>query len=200
MTHFKRAFIICLLAIEFTSCETLNQLINQTTEMINLKNCTFNVKNVSDIRMLDVNLSNGMTKSDLNIAQLTKLTSAILQKKLPVTFNVNVSVDNPNKIAASLTKMDYIVALNNKEIISSTLNQKLSVPANSSGTVSIPITTDLFQLFSGESAEAVVNLAFKLAGANSDPVKLGVKVKPYVSINEQTLPYPDYITINKILN
>ena len=131
---------------------------------------------------------------------MTKLTSAILQKKLPVTFNVNVSVDNPNSIAASLSKMDYIITLNNKEVVSSTLNKKLSVPANSSGVVSFPISTDLFQLFSGEAADAIVSLAFKLAGASSDPVKLGVKVKPYVSINEQTLAYPDYITINKILN
>lgn len=200
MTLFKRTLVICLLAIGFTSCEALTQLINQTAEMINLKNCTFNVKNVSDIRMLDVNLNNGMTKNDLNITQMTKLTSAILQKKLPVTFNVNVSVDNPNSIAASLSKMDYIITLNNKEVVSSTLNKKLSVPANSSGVVSFPISTDLFQLFSGEAADAIVSLAFKLAGASSDPVKLGVKVKPYVSINEQTLAYPDYITINKILN
>jgi hypothetical protein len=73
------------------------------------------------------------------------------------------------------------------------------VPANSTNVVSIPIRTDLFQLFSGESADAIVNLAFKLAGANSNPVNLGIKVKPYITIGSQQLAYPDYISINKTL-
>ena len=96
--------------------------------------------------------------------------------------------------------MDYIVSLNGKEVISTTLNKNVSVGANSSSVVSIPVTTDLFQLFSGESADAIVNLAFKLAGASSEPVNVGLKVKPYVSINGQQLAYPDFISMNKVLN
>jgi hypothetical protein len=73
------------------------------------------------------------------------------------------------------------------------------VPANSSNVVTIPVTTDLFQLFSGESADAILNLAFKLAGASSNPVNVGIKVKPYITVGGQQLAYPDYITMNKIL-
>ena len=115
------------------------------------------------------------------------------------SFNVNLDVNNPNGIAASLGKMDYIISLNNKEVISSTFTDGFSIPANSKGQVAIPITTDLFQLFSGETADAILNLAFKLAGAQSSPVNLGVKVKPYIKVNNTSLAYPDYITINKVL-
>ena len=149
--------------------------------------------------MLGVNLSKGMTKSDLNAAQLLTLANAIMNKKLPVTFNVNLNVKNPNAIPASMAKMDYILSLNGKQVVSTTLNKGISVPANSSNTISIPITTDLFQLFSGESTDAIVNLAFKLAGASSEPVNVGLKVKPYISINSQQLAYPDYISLNKEL-
>ena len=99
-----------------------------------------------------------------------------------------------------MTKMDYILSLNGKQVISTTMNNAINVPAKSSNMVSIPISTDLFQLFSGESADAIVNLAFKLAGASSQPVNVGLKVKPYISINGQQLAYPDYITMNKTLN
>ena len=150
--------------------------------------------------MLGVNLSKGMSKNDLNATQLLSLANALMNRKLPVTFNVNVDVNNPNAIAASMAKMDYIVSLNGKEVISTTMNQSVSVGPNSNSVVSIPITTDLFQLFSGESADAIVNLAFKLAGASSQPVNVGLKVKPYISINGQQLAYPDYITMNKVLN
>ena len=196
MSTFKKTLIILFVTIGLASCDVLTQV----AQMANFANCKFNFNSVDQIQMLGVNLSKGMSKSDLNAAQLLSLANAIANKKLPVTFNVNVGVDNPNSIAASMTKMDYIVSLNGKEVISTTLNKSVSVGANSSSVVSIPISTDLFQLFSGESAEALLNLAFKLAGASSDPVNVGLKVKPYISINGQQLAYPDFISMNKVLN
>lgn len=196
MSKVKKTLIILFFALGLSSCE----LLNKVQETINFANCKFNFNNISDIQMLGIDLSKGMTKDNLSIPQGLALLNAISNRSLPVTFNVNVDVTNPNSIAASMAKMDYIVSLNGKEVINTTLNKSISVPANSSNTVSIPITTDLFQLFSGESADAIVNLAFKLAGANSNPVNVGLKVKPYISINGQQLAYPDYITMSKVLN
>ena len=199
MRKIVRIIAIVMLTASFTACEELAQLANQAAQVINLKNCNFDVNGISQINMLGIDLSKGMNKSNLNATQLLNVTTSLLNRQLPVTFNVNIDVDNPNSLAASLGKMDYIIALNNKEIISSTFTQGFSIPANSKGKISIPISTDLFQLFSGETADAILNLAFKLAGAQSDPVNLGVKVKPYIKVNNQSLAYPDFITINKVL-
>lgn len=196
MSKFKKTLIILFVTMGLASCDVLNQV----AQMANFANCTFNFNNVNQIQMLGVNLSKGMTKQDLNVGQLLSLTNALMNRSLPISFNVNVDVKNPNSIAAAMAKMDYIVTLNGKQVISTTMNQSVNVPANSTNTVSIPITTDLFQLFSGESADAIVNLAFKLAGASSEPVNVGLKVKPYISINGQQLAYPDFITMNKVLN
>lgn len=196
MSIFKKTLIILFVTIGLASCDVLNQV----AQVANFANCKFSFNSVDQIQMLGVNLSKGMSKSDLNAAQLLSLTNAIMTRKLPVSFNVNVGVNNPNAIPASMTKMDYIITLNGKEVISTSLNKSISVGANSSSVVSIPVTTDLFQLFSGESADALLNLAFKLAGASSNPVNVGLKVKPYISINGQQLSYPDYITMNKVLN
>lgn len=198
----KKLIIIMLLALStmtFTTCDELAQVANQAAQVLNLKNCTFDVTGINKINMLGIDLSKGMSQSNLTASQLINVTNSLLNKKLPVTFNVNIDVDNPNSIAASLGKMDYIISLNNKEVISSTFTQGFSIPANNKGNISIPISTDLFQLFSGETADAILNLAFKLAGAQSNPVNLGVKVKPYIKVNNQSLAYPDYITINKVL-
>ena len=196
MSKIKKTLIVLFVTLGLTSCEVLNQV----AQMATFANCKFNFNSVDHIQMLGVNLSKGMSKNDLNATQLLSLANALMNKKLPVTFNVNVDVNNPNAIAASMAKMDYIVSLNGKEVISTTMNQSVSVGPNSNSVVSIPITTDLFQLFSGESADAIVNLAFKLAGASSQPVNVGLKVKPYISINGQQLAYPDFITMNKVLN
>lgn len=196
MSKLKKTLIILFVTLGLTSCEVLNQV----AQMANFANCKFNFNSVDHIQMLGIDLSRGMSRENLNITQGIALINAITNRSLPVTFNVNVGVDNPNSIAASMAKMDYIISLNGKEVISTTLNKSISVPSNGSNVISIPITTDLFQLFSGESADAIVNLAFKLAGASSDPVNVGLKVKPYISINGQQLAYPDYLTMNKVLN
>ena len=199
MSRIKRALVIVFVALGLSSCETLTQVANQAAQMYNFVNCTFDFNNVNNIQMLGINLNRGMSKNDLNVSQLLSLTNALIDKSLPVSFNVNLDVNNPNSIAASMAKMDYVLSLNGKQVVSTTLNQGVNVPANSKGSISIPITTDLFQLFSGESADAIVNLAFKLAGASSEPVNVGLKVKPYIKINNQQLAYPDFISLNKTL-
>ena len=187
------------LIVGFSACNELAQIANQAAQVANLRNCTFDVNNVSNIQMMGINIGKGMNKNSLSAVQLINVTNSLMNKKLPVTFNVNLDVNNPNSIAASLGKMDYIISLNNKQVISSTFTNGFSIPANSKGQISLPISTDLFQLFSSETADAVLNLAFKLAGAQSNPVNLGVQIKPYIKVNEQSLAYPDYITINKVL-
>ena len=195
MSKIKRTLIILFVALGLSSCD----LLTQVAQMANFANCTFDFNSINKIQMLGVNLSKGMTKDDLNATQLLNLANALMKRELPVTFNVNLDVENPNSIAAAMSKMDYIVSLNGKQVISTTMNNSINVPAKSKNTITIPVTTDLFQLFSGESADAILNMAFKLAGASSDPVKLGLQVKPYITINNQQLAYPNYITINKTL-
>lgn len=195
MNKIKRIILILLVALGLSSCDILSQM----HQMVTFAKCTFDFESVNSVQMLGVNLRKGMTKSDLSVGQLLQLTNTLMSKSLPVTFNVNLDINNPNSTAASMTKMDYILTLNDKQIISTTMNNSISVPANSSNVVTIPVTTDLFQLFSGESAEAIMNLAFKLAGATSNPVNVGIKVKPYITVGGQQLAYPDYITMNKVL-
>lgn len=195
MSKIKKALVILFVTVGLASCDVLTQV----AQMANFATCSFDFNSLNQIQMLGIDLSKGMTRDNLNITQGLALVNAISNRSLPVTFNVNLDVKNPNSIAASMAKMDYIISLNGKEVVSTTLNQSVSVPANSTNVVSIPIRTDLFQLFSGESADAIVNLAFKLAGANSNPVNLGIKVKPYITIGSQQLAYPDYISINRTL-
>ena len=195
MSKLKRTLIILFVTAGLASCDVLTQV----AQMANFANCTFDLNRVNHIEMLGINLSKGMSRENLNISQGLALVNAISNRSLPVTFNVNLDVSNPNSIAASMAKMDYILTLNGKQVVSTTMNNSVNVPAKSSSMVTIPVTTDLFQLFSGESADAIVNLAFKLAGASSNPVNVGLQVKPYITVGNQQLAYPNYITLNKTL-
>ena len=195
MSKLKRTLIILFVTTGLASCDVLTQV----AQMANFANCTFDFNSVNHIEMLGINLSKGMSRENLNISQGLALVNAISNRSLPITFNVNLDVSNPNSIAASMAKMDYILTLNGKQVVSTTMSNSVNVPAKSNSMVTIPVTTDLFQLFSGESADAIVNLAFKLAGASSNPVNVGLQVKPYITVGNQQLAYPNYITLNKTL-
>lgn len=195
MSKLKRTLIILFVTAGLASCDVLTQV----AQMANFANCTFDFNSVNHIEMLGINLSKGMSRENLNISQGLALVNAISNRSLPVTFNVNLDVSNPNSTAASMAKMDYILTLNGKQVVSTTMNNSVNVPAKSNSMITIPVTTDLFQLFSGESADAIVNLAFKLAGASSNPVNVGLQVKPYITVGNQQLAYPNYITLNKTL-
>jgi len=196
----KRILMLCMVAMFATACDTLASIATQGQELLTLLKCNFSFNSLSDVEMLGLTLRKGMTKEDLNVSQLANLAKALLTKSLPVNFNVNLDASNPNSTNAAMSKMDYAIALNSKEVVSSTLSRNINIPANSSNVVSIPITTDLFQLFSSETADAVTNIAFKLMGSSSNPVNLTAKVKPYITVGSQSLSYPDFITINKTLN
>ena len=196
----KRILMICFVALFATACDTLSSIAQQGQELLTLAKCNFKFNSLSDVEMLGLKLRKGMTKDDLNVTQLANLAKALLTRSLPMNFNVNLDATNPNSTNAAMSKMDYIIALNQKQVVSSTLDRNINIPANSSNMVSIPITTDLFQLFSNETGDAITNIAFKLLGSSSNPVDLTAKIKPYITVGSQSLSYPDFITINKTLN
>ena len=195
MSKLKRIILILLVMMGLSSCDILEQMV----QMSNFANCDFKFASVSDVKMLGITLNKDMKREDLTIAQALLLTQALLNKSLPVSFNVNLDVTNPNSTPASMVKMDYLVTLNDKQVINTTMNNLINVPANGSNIITIPITTDLFQLFTNETGAAIANMAFKLTGASSDPVNVGIKLKPYINVGTQQLAYPDFITLNKVL-
>ena len=97
MSTFKKTLIILFVTIGLASCDVLTQV----AQMANFANCKFNFNSVDQIQMLGVNLSKGMSKSDLNAAQLLSLANALANKKLPVPHHVNqhsfVRTSKPNQ-------------------------------------------------------------------------------------------------------
>ena len=120
MSKLKKTLIILFVTMGLASCDVLNQV----AQMANFANCTFNFNNVNQIQMLGVNLSKGMTKQDLNVSQLLSLTNALMNRSLPVSFNVNVDVKNPNSIAAAMAKGistdDYVLVEGGVHMVTST--------------------------------------------------------------------------------
>lgn len=185
-----------LLAIATPSCDVLEQ----TAQVQRLSLCTFDVTGVDNIRLAGVNLRQGMSYSDLNAAQVMSLTGALFNRNLPLEFNLNVKVDNPNDKPAAMNRMEYNILLDGMQLVAGAVDDRYEVPAGASTTIPMRLQLELFEALSGESGDALVNLAFKLTGNESNPSELLFRVKPYIRVGGRELAYPGYLNVNHTLN
>jgi hypothetical protein len=66
----------------------------------------------------------------------------------------------------------------------------------------MPITLgfDLKKMMSGQSLDAMKNMAFNLAGIGNSSSNLTVKLKPNLVVDNSVVSVPDYIPISFTLN
>lgn len=187
------AMLSCCLV--FTSCEVLNSITNQLQGIANLANCSYALKNVSSLNIAGVNVKN-ITNGDISAADVIKLGTAILSKKVPLSMNLNIDVTNPTAQSASLTTMDWIMEIDGRQMAAGTTNTTYTISPNRTTQVPLSIATDIYDLFSNGGKEALTNFvkSFSNDGTSS---KVAVKIKPSVNVGGVNIPTPNFITLEK---
>ncbi|NTW31730.1 MAG: hypothetical protein HGB12_03745 [Bacteroidetes bacterium] len=185
----KKIFII-IVVVSLASCGILNK-------MQNFAKCDFKLKSLESIKLAEVNIQNISSFDKLNFLDVALIVAAYANKTLPLSLTANISATNPNASPAAMTKMDWILNIDNIQIVSGILNKRVDVPANG-GTANFPIEikTDLMKVLSGKSKESIQNFAFGLINTNNKASsRVALKIKPYITVAGINLSYPDYFTI-----
>ncbi len=193
----KKITFISLLAgcILLSSCEVLTQLANQFSSVANLANCDFSLKNVSNVSVAGVNVK-ALTQGNLTAADIVKLVAAYQAKKVPLAMNVNVDVTNPTTTQAAMTALDWILAVDGRDMANGVNSNSYTIKPSATTTVPLGVNTDLASLFSNEGLEALKTFAssFTNEGISS---KLGLRVRPSMSVGTVQVPFPNYIKLEK---
>lgn len=188
-------FMLLSLSFTFNSCEVLQQV----ADMQRLALCKFDLDGVDNINLGGIQLKQGMDRSDLTAVQIIQLTSSVLAKELPLKLNILVDVENPNDKPAALSSMDFSFNVDGRELIAGKVDKNQEIGAGKTVRVPVPVEVDLFKVFSGESADFISNLGFKLTGGSSEAVDLLFKVKPYINVGGSQLAYPGFIELKHTL-
>jgi LEA14-like dessication related protein len=183
-------FILCSLFV-LNSCAYLK-------ELSVLKECEFRVGTLENPILAGVDISKIVTVKDYSLEQTGKITKSILKGTLPLSFILNVEVKNPNLINASLNKLEYLAFIDDVQIASGAMEEHVVIPAGG-GIASIPlkVETDIFDLFKKEPINALLNYALNLADEGNRPVRVSIKIKPWIKIGNTDHAYPGYLTINQ---
>lgn len=162
----------------------------------NLAKCDFRLKDVSNIKLADIDVQKIESWSDIGFMDIAKLTAAFAQGSLPLNLNLNVEIRNPNTELAALNRLDWILMNDETQIAEGTTNQRVEVQANGGiAVMTLSISSDVTKVLSGQSLQSLVNLVLNMTDSGGKPTKLMLKAKPYISVGKKIITYPGYINI-----
>ena len=186
----KKIIALSSLALIMFSCDIVKQTALNT---YSLTQCEYNYNSISGLNLGGVNLSTGNpVSSALALTSLfTKSNSAI-----PLQFTLNLDVKNPGLQTALLNGLQYMLEIDGIEMTTGSVDSKMQVAPGEISKLPINLNFDLKKAMSGQSADAIKNLAFNFAGVGSEPTKVTFKMKPALTIGGQKLNSPAYIPIS----
>ena len=194
----KRIIALVGILVVMSSCDVAQQLLGT----YQLTQCKYDFNSIAGLTLAGINLQNINSLASLNATNLLALTSAFTSKSgsLPMNFTLNLDVTNPGVQTALLNGLGYILEIDGRQMTTGTLKQKLQIDGGQKAMLPVQMAFDLKQVLSGESLEAIKNLAFNFAGIGNGASDVTVRLKPSFLIGKQTVETPNYIPVSFKLN
>ncbi len=161
----------------------------------NFSNCQFNYKDITNIQLASIDVSHIRSPKELSYVDLLQLIPAFKDKSLGLNMNVNINVTNPNPNEAKLEGVDYIIWVDEREVLAGNMDKKISIGSNQTEVLSIPVSVNLLNMATFTTLDALVEFAFGLATDNPDASRMKVSLKPYFNIGNKKVKMPFYVTI-----
>lgn len=185
--------ILITTAIFLQSCGVSTQI----DEAKRFVKCEFRLQTIKDLEVAGVKIQNIKKISDLSIKKAAKITSALADKTMPLTFTLNVEAKNPNSETAALNELEWILLIDDREIVNGKITERIEIPGNRVTVFPVNINADLKKVFAGETKETLFKLIFNLVGEGDEPTHITLKVKPTIVIAGIDIKYPGYISVQK---
>lgn len=187
----KRIISILAAALWLASCGVARQI----QEAKNFAKCQFRIRSVEDTRLGDVKIHNVKSLKDLSLKKAAEIAAVLTSDKIPLAFTLNLQANNPNTEAAAINKLEWILFVDEYEMVSGVLNKKVEIPGGTVAEVPIAVTVDLREAMKGKSRDAITHLAFNVAGHGDNPTHLLLKVRPSIDIAGYVFQYPGYFDV-----
>ena len=184
---------ILLVTLILSSCSVFQQ----TSEIATFARCDFRIESARNIQLAGVNIQDKSSLSDLSFMEMTKIGTVLAGGTLPLNFDLNVQVRNPNPGMAAMNKLDWILIIDDIEMTRGILNERVEIPASNVVTVPVDMNFDLMKSLNGKSGDALINFAMNLAGQGNRPTRIKLKAKPSIMAGSKPIEYPGYITIKQ---
>lgn len=183
-------FSLCLL----TGCSSVKGIKN-------FANCDFAYKNITDVNIGSIDVSHLRHPKDLSYVDILKLIPIFKDKSIGLNMNVNIDVTNPNQKEAKLEGVEYIVWIDDRQMVSGQMDKQLSIGANQTEVLSVPVSFNLLNVASFNTLDALLEFVCGLACDKPDASRVKISMKPYFNIAGKQTKLPFYVTVggNRIM-
>jgi len=187
----KTVFVLGVLVL-VSGCALLDQF----TQMKAFSKCKFRLVSVENTSLAGIQIQGKRSVRDFGVRDALKFAAATAGRTLPLEFTLNIEVNNPNTETAAMNRLAWILLVDGQEMTRGELGQRVEIAPGGASPLPIQIGLDLRQALSGQSKEAMINLAFNVAGEGTHPTRITLKAKPSIMVGGQSIDFPDYITVN----
>ncbi len=185
-----------LLALTNISCSVLKTIAN-------ISRLQFKLGVVSSVEVNGIPVEGKKSINDFSPVELIKLTGAVANGHLPLSFILNVEVKNPNdgtggypRTDIGLSSFPWKLYIDDKETISGNINNTVNVPGVGEATnIPLRINIDLFRFFGNQGYKSLINLVFAIAGSRGYSSRLALYAQPTISTMIGNIIYPSEIKI-----
>jgi hypothetical protein len=173
------------------SCDVLRQV----QEMQMLSKCEFRIHTVSDIQLAGVNVSKIQSLSDVSPLDVLQITNALLNNQLPLIFKINLQVKNPNEQSASLNSLEWIVFIDDMQMLDGAIKERFVVNASETSTLPVQIGFNLAEVLQGERRDKIMSFGLGLADGSGSTKRVMVKLRPSIMVGQRSIMYPGWIEV-----
>ncbi|MDR0232148.1 MAG: hypothetical protein LBI82_08530 [Dysgonamonadaceae bacterium] len=183
----KRIIALCSFALVMFSCNVGQSLLGAYS----LTQCKYDFNSISNISLGGVNVG-----SDNLVSSALALASIFTKSSIPLQFTLNLDVKNPGVQTALLNGLQYILEIDGIQMSTGALDSKIQVAPGETGKLPLNLSFDLKKAMSGQSADAIKNLALNFVGIGSEPTKVNFQLKPSFDIGGQLMQSPAFIPVS----
>lgn len=178
----------CVLFSVLGACDSI-------TGLKNFAECKFKFQSVSDVKLGSIDLSKKKSYKSLKFSEVSELMSGYVNKELMLDLTVNMKVNNPNEQVAQLDGMDYILWIDDQQMVEGVTTNQVRIEPKSEENVSLPVTLNVYDAVRDKKLETMAQFALGLATDNADASRVKVSIKPFFTFGRDTVRFPSFITI-----
>ena len=187
-----RLLVLCTMLLALlSSCEVLRQV----EEMAALSKCKFRIHTLTEIQLAGINISRIQNLSDLRPLDILQLTNAAINNQLPLSFNLNLEVNNPNQQTASINRIEWILFIDELQMLDGAIQERFTTGPGETAALPVNISFNLAEVLKGESGEKIIDFALSLADGSGKTNRMMVKLKPSVMVGGRNMIYPGWIEV-----
>lgn len=185
---------IVSIVLLLSSCDAAKQAAGSA---YSLTQCEYQYNSIAGLTLAGVNLQNVNSLSSLNPLTAAGLVAAFTSGgSLPLQFTLNLNVKNPGTHSAALSGLQYILEIDGVQMTEGALSNQFSVAAGATSVMPVAMSFDLRKAMSGQSADAIKNLAYNFVGLGDSSSKVTLKLRPSMMISGQSITSPVYIPVS----